>query len=133
MAIQSTEFTTSPVGPLYTYLASDHAIITGYLANKRFGEVKVAINVDRATYPDMYVFVLRFSAKNTDRGQFTVNGVQIFDSETHGSGEFRITTVWGHVPSKIGTDGKVTFQIQGAGSSWIGTDATIYIARTRDL
>lgn len=56
-----------------------------------------------------YVVSVTFDGKDNNRGQLFVNGTQIFDSHTTGSGTNRVTTAWGKV-----SDSGTTSMVQGS-------------------
>lgn len=131
MAISTRVHAGSPLGPVYIKIPETDSRIVNNIKNKRFNEINFDILIPDVTVTGEYVFVMKFSAKNNDRGQFSVNGRQIFDSETHGSGGFRITTVWGKVPASYNASGIAKFTLKGSGSTWVGDDTTIEFARVR--
>lgn len=131
MAISTQVHPASPLGPVYINIPATDSRVVNNIKNKRFNEINFDLLIPNISATTDYVFVMKFSAKNNDRGQFSVNGTRIFDSETHGSGGARITTVWGKVPASVNPTGLAKFTLKGSGSTWVGEDATIELARVR--
>lgn len=91
--------------------------------------------LDRLSYtygisepPGDYLFFFEFPGGNSNRGQIQVNGTEIFDSYTTGSGTNRLTAGWGQVTS-VAHSGGSKFLITGSGSARV-TDQ-IYVKWVR--